>query len=226
MLLSRAVSSPSLPLSRVTSLQSGFSLASPVQFLSTSTLSLSALTINGKRERSAGVRCMAKEKRVKMVGRQIMRELSEILERDQIVRRALLPEAAFGADLYLSSVTTITDVEVTADLQIAKVYVSVFGDKRGKEVAIEGLKSKAKYIRSQLGKRMRLRITPLLRFIEDDSIERGCGVIALLDELKEEREGKDQDEKKEKPSKRLDEQDEEEYWDDDELDNGGIFFVK
>lgn len=61
-------------------------------------------------------------------------------------------------------------------LQIAKVYVSVFGDKRGKEVAIAGLKAKAKYIRSQLGRRMRLRLTPELRFIEDDSIERGCRV--------------------------------------------------
>ena len=43
------------------------------------------------------------------------------------------------------------------------MYVSVFGDERGKEVAIAGLKSKAKYVRSELGKRIKLRLTP-----EDD----------------------------------------------------------
>lgn len=58
--------------------------------------------------------------------------------------------------------------------------MSVFGDQRGKEVAIAGLKAKAKYIRSQLGKRMRLRLTPQLRFIEDDSIERGCRVCRTI----------------------------------------------
>ena len=56
---------------------------------------------------------------------------------------------------------------------MVKVYVSVFGDERGREVAISGLKSKAKYVRSMLGKRMKLRLTPEIRFIQDDSIERG-----------------------------------------------------
>lgn len=61
---------------------------------------------------------MAKEKRVEMVSKQIMRELAEIIDRDQAVRHAILPESALGADLYLSSVTTVTDVEVTDDLQV------------------------------------------------------------------------------------------------------------
>lgn len=61
---------------------------------------------------------MAKEKRVSMVSKQIMRELSEIIQRDEVVMHAILPESALGADLYLSSVTTITEVEVSADLQV------------------------------------------------------------------------------------------------------------
>lgn len=61
-------------------------------------------------------------------------------------------------------------------LQVVKVYVSVFGDERGKEVAISGLKAKAKYVRGQLGKRMKLRLTPEVRFIEDESLERGSRV--------------------------------------------------
>lgn len=60
--------------------------------------------------------------------------------------------------------------------QVCKVYVSVFGDERGKKVAIEGLKAKTKYVRSQIGKRMKLRLTPEIRFIEDESMERGSRV--------------------------------------------------
>lgn len=62
---------------------------------------------------------------------------------------------------------------------MVKVYVSVFGDDRGKDVAIAGLKSKAKYVRSELGKRMKLRLTPEVRFIEDESMERGSRVRLL-----------------------------------------------
>lgn len=56
------------------------------------------------------------------------------------------------------------------------MYVSVFGDERGKEVALAGLKAKAKYVRSELGRRMKLRLTPEIRFLEDESIERGSRV--------------------------------------------------
>lgn len=56
----------------------------------------------------------------------------------------------------------------------------MFGDDRGKDVAIAGLKSKAKYVRSELGKRMKLRLTPEVRFIEDESMERGSRVRLLI----------------------------------------------
>ncbi|GAU22099.1 hypothetical protein TSUD_310030 [Trifolium subterraneum] len=108
-----------------------------------------------------------------MVAKQIRREISDMLITDNVLQFAVLPEASLGADAYLSSLTTITDVEITGDLQVAKVYVSVFGDERGKEVALAGLKAKAKYVRGQLGRRMKLRLTPEIRFIEDESFERG-----------------------------------------------------
>ncbi|XP_062209504.1 uncharacterized protein LOC133911327 [Phragmites australis] len=53
------------------------------------------------------VRCMAKERRMRMVTKQIQRELAEMLTRDPILQHAVLPEAALGADRYLSSLTTI-----------------------------------------------------------------------------------------------------------------------
>lgn len=121
-----------------------------------------------------------------MVAKQIMRELSDMLLTDKVLQYAVLPEASLGADRYLSSLTTISDVQVSGDLQVVKVYVSVFGDERGREVAIAGLKSKAKYVRSELGRRMKLRLTPEIRFIEDESLERGSRVIAILDRLKSE----------------------------------------
>lgn len=110
---------------------------------------------------------------------------------DNVLQYAILPEVALGADRYLSSLTTISDVEVSTDLQVVKVYVSVFGDERGKEVALAGLKSKAKYVRGELGKRMKLRLTPEIRFIEDESLERGSRVIAILDKIKNEKKDPD-----------------------------------
>ncbi|KAE8708245.1 putative ribosome-binding factor A [Hibiscus syriacus] len=60
---------------------------------------------------------------------------------------------------------------------------------RGKEIALSGLKSKAIYVRSELGKRMKLRLTPEIRFIENESLERGSreSVIAILDRTKDEK---------------------------------------
>ncbi|CAK9159543.1 unnamed protein product [Ilex paraguariensis] len=176
--------------------------------------------------RSAMIRCMANPRRVKMVAKQIMRELSDMLLTDKILQYAVLPEAALGADRYLSSLTTISDVEVSTDLQVVKVYVSVFGDERGKEVALSGLKSKAKYVRTELGRRMKLRLTPEIRFIEDESLERGSRVIGILDKIKNESErnisetqGDDQHE-----SSILTNGDED--WEGDGPDDEGIIYVK
>lgn len=61
-----------------------------------------------------------------MVAKQIRRELSDMLITDNVLQFAVLPEASLGADLYLSSVTTITDVEITADLQVRSYILSSF----------------------------------------------------------------------------------------------------
>lgn len=64
------------------------------------------------------IRSMANPRRVKMVAKQIRRELSDMLLTDNVLQFAVLPEASLGADRYLSSLTTITDVQVSADLQV------------------------------------------------------------------------------------------------------------
>ncbi|PIM99839.1 hypothetical protein CDL12_27664 [Handroanthus impetiginosus] len=167
---------------------------------------------------------MAHPRRVQKVAKQIWRELSDMLLRDKVLQQAVLPEAALGADRYLSSLTTISDVEVSGDLQVVKVYVSVFGDERGKEVALAGLKSKEKYVRSMLGKRMKLRLTPEIRFIEDESIERGSRVIAILDRIKAENEKKAA-EGQDHVGKPADGSNDDAEWEGDDADDEGIIYV-
>ncbi len=157
-----------------------------------------------------------------MVAKQIRRELSDMLLTDKVLQFAVLPEASLGADRYLSSLTTITDVQVSADLQVVKVYVSVFGDERGKEIAIAGLKSKAKYVRGELGKRMKLRLTPEIRFLEDESFERGSRVIAILDKIKNEQSAESQNKEQLDSSAHEDDNDSDGEEDPDE----GIIYVE
>ncbi|XP_062175850.1 probable ribosome-binding factor A, chloroplastic [Alnus glutinosa] len=167
------------------------------------------------------IRCMANPRRVKMVAKQIQRELSDMLLTDKVLQYAILPEVSLGADRYLSSLTTISDVEVSGDLQVVKVYVSVFGDEKGKELAIAGLKAKAKYVRSELGKRMKLRLTPEIRFIEDESLERGSRVIAILDKIKNEKKTKDIEDEEQFDSPVVSQEDGE--WEGDDPDEDIIY---
>ena len=74
---------------------------------------------------------------------------------------------------------SITAAEVTPDLKYAKIYYSaLMGDK--KEVRL-GLKAANGFIRGQIARRMNLRITPELTFIEDGSIEYGAKISKILE---------------------------------------------
>ena len=74
---------------------------------------------------------------------------------------------------------SVTAAEVTPDLKYAKVYYSsLMGDK--KEVK-RGLISSAGYIRGQVAKRMNLRVTPEISFVEDSSIEYGAKISKILE---------------------------------------------
>ena len=78
---------------------------------------------------------------------------------------------------------SITNVEVTADLAEAFVYVSIFGTPLEKELGMKGLRSAAKYIRVELGKVLTFYTTPRIIFKEDDSLEKGSKIIAKLNAL-------------------------------------------
>ena len=76
----------------------------------------------------------------------------------------------------------VTSVKVTPDLRYAKVYISTLDEKSIKKV-LEGLEESKGYIRSEIAKRVNLRITPDLNFVYDDSEENGERIDAILREL-------------------------------------------
>lgn len=79
---------------------------------------------------------------------------------------------------------TVTDVEISSDLSHVKIYVSVLGDEPSREETMRGLESATGFVRSELGRRIRLRHTPEIVFKFDSSIERGAKVLELLDKVK------------------------------------------
>ena len=81
---------------------------------------------------------------------------------------------------------TVTAADVTPDLKYAKIYYSVLGADGDKETLKNiylGLKSAAGFIRSQLAKRLNMRATPELTFIEDGSVKHGVEIAAILNSL-------------------------------------------
>ncbi len=79
---------------------------------------------------------------------------------------------------------TIRSVEVTSDFAHAKVFVSVFGSDADKQGAIDSLRAQRGLLRKEIGGKVRLRLTPELTFVLDDSGERAARVHALLDAVK------------------------------------------
>jgi ribosome-binding factor A len=78
---------------------------------------------------------------------------------------------------------TVSDVVVTPDLKEATVYVQVYGDEARKAEAIAGLSSAAGFIRSRIGRGLRIRRTPELHFEIDRTQERAARIHELLAEI-------------------------------------------
>ena len=104
--------------------------------------------------------------RIGRINEEIQRELSALLRtvKDPRLQGGLL---------------TITHVDTTSDLRWCKVYVSALDKSREKEM-LKGLKSAAGYLRRELGMALRLRYTPQLEFVADDSIQQGAHILQML----------------------------------------------
>jgi ribosome-binding factor A len=94
---------------------------------------------------------------------------------DIIMRRVKDPRLGF---------VTVTDVSLSEDLKIARVYVSVLNSDE-KAIAIEILNGAKGLIRSEVAKRVRSKFIPTLEFWIDESIEQGFKIDKLLKEISE-----------------------------------------
>ena len=121
---------------------------------------------------------MAPGRRVERVAALIRREISELLIngiRDERVHQGMV---------------SITNVEVSGDLEHCKIFVSVLADDEARKDVMEGLQAASGYLRGELGRRLQMRRAPEVVFQLDRGLEKGASVLHLLGELEREREVK------------------------------------
>ena len=78
---------------------------------------------------------------------------------------------------------TVTAVELSSDLRYAKIFISVYGSQEEKVKALKGLQSATRFIRREMGRRIKLRYTPEIIFKWDGSIEKGAHIDSLLRQI-------------------------------------------
>ena len=105
--------------------------------------------------------------RPERVGQMLRREIADVLEHRM-------------RDPRLGPWVNVTDVTVTRDLSVARVFVSVLTQDTKKSEALALLKKAAPYIRRQIAPRLDLREVPELRFALDESLDHGARVNELL----------------------------------------------
>ena len=114
-------------------------------------------------------------RRTERVAEAIRRLASEILQRDL-------------RDPRIRGFITVTKVEVTGDLRLAKIYYSVLGDEKKKKSVIGGLKSARSFIRKTIGNELKLRYAPDILLLIDKSFECGERVDNILKKIQHRRE--------------------------------------
>ena len=124
----------------------------------------------------------------------------------QVVGMAILTEIQ---DPRVQDVTVVR-VEVSGDMQTAKVYVSVMGDDTKQNLCLKGLKSCAGFLQSKIAKRLDVRFVPHLQFVLDQGVKNQLLISKILDEEFH------QDKNGDAPEEEYEEYDEYEYEDEDE----------
>jgi len=118
---------------------------------------------------------MSNGRRVARVAALIRREISQLLIngiRDERVQQGII---------------TITEVEVSGDLQHCKVFVSIYGEENEKNLVMSGLHAASGFLRGELGRKLQLRRAPEIVFQLDRALEKGTSLLTLLESLDKER---------------------------------------
>lgn len=108
--------------------------------------------------------------RIERVNNLIRREISELIQQEL-------------RDPRLTEFITVTEVDTTLDLKYAKVYISSIGGQQEEGKILGVLNSASGFLRTALASKVRLRYTPELHFIWDNSIEHGDRILRLIDEV-------------------------------------------
>jgi ribosome-binding factor A len=111
--------------------------------------------------------------RIERVNTLIRREISELIQQEL-------------KDPRLDEFIAVTEVDTSADLKYAKIYVSSMAGQQDEEKIIGALKSAAGFLRTALANKLQLRYTPELHFFWDNSIEHGDKILRLIDEVTQE----------------------------------------
>lgn len=98
------------------------------------------------------------------------------------IKRELIAILREVKDPRVSGMLSVVKVEVSNDLSYCKVYVSALEGVEVAKESVKGLKAASGFIRGRLGSSLHLRKTPELKFVADDSIEKG---MELFDKLKD-----------------------------------------
>ena len=118
------------------------------------------------------------KQRINKIGEEIKRELSDIISKEMKDPRMK------------SGVISITGVDVSGDLSYAKIFVSIYGKEVDASKIMDLMKKSSGFMRTELGKRIRIRHIPELIFQQDTSMEYGDHINKLLKglDIKEDKE--------------------------------------
>jgi len=110
--------------------------------------------------------------RVSRVGEQIKKELSQIIQQE-------IKDPRIGF-------VTVTAVEMSGDLQLAKVFVSILGSQIEKDETLTALEKAKGFFRSEVGRRIQLRHVPDIHFTIDQSLDHSDKIARLLHDVHDE----------------------------------------
>ena len=102
---------------------------------------------------------------------------------NEAVKEVLSSHLAAGLKDPRIGFVTVTGVDTSPDLRFARVYVSVLGDQDERSAALEGLTSSRGFLQSQIAHELRMKRTPALSFIYDETVERADRMTRLIDEV-------------------------------------------
>ena len=112
---------------------------------------------------------MSLPKRSEQLEKSLLREINNI-----IYRKINDPRIKF---------VTITRIKVSSDLKYADIFVTIFNDEEQQKKALKGLKNATKFIRGELGKDLKLRYVPNIKFIIDEDLEHQYKLLKIITEI-------------------------------------------